>query len=250
MIQISNTNKKQFGKALDVLVNIVYPRRCPVCDDIVTPFGENIHKECKKKIQIVTGATCYKCGKPLSQGQNNVEYCQDCLRIRHQFDKGYAALVYRSVSGSVYRFKYTRRAEYAEFYAEIIDEVLGDKLRSLGADALIPVPMYGYKERVRGYNQAEVLAKEIGKRLDIPVRTNIVKRTRNTVPMKKLDEKARRNNLKKAFKVALNDVKLKSIIIIDDIYTTGSTIDEIAHEFRQVGVEKIYFCTLAIGQTI
>ena len=110
--------------------------------------------------------------------------------------------------------------------------------------------MYGYKERVRGYNQAEVLAKEIGKRLDIPVRTNIVKRTRNTVPMKKLDEKARRNNLKKAFKVALNDVKLKSIIIIDDIYTTGSTIDEIAHEFRQVGVEKIYFCTLAIGQTI
>lgn len=250
MIQISNSNKRQMAKALDILTGLVYPRRCPVCDDIVTPFGETIHKECKKKIQRVTGATCYKCGKPLNENIDSVEYCQDCLRIRHKYDKGYAALIYRSVSGSVYRFKYTKRAEYADFYAEIIEEVLGDKLRALKADALVPVPMYGFKQRVRGYNQAEILAKAMGRRLNIPVKTNIIKRTRNTVPMKKLDEKARRNNLKKAFNVTLNDVKLKSIIIIDDIYTTGSTIDEIAHEFRQVGVERIYFCTLAIGQTI
>ena len=67
--------------------------------------------------------------------------------------------------------------------------------------------------------------------------------------MKKLDEVQRRNNLKKAFKIARNDVKLLTIIVIDDIYTTGSTADEIACEFRKHGVEKVYFLSLAIGQT-
>jgi ComF family protein len=154
------------------------------------------------------------------------------------------------MSSSIYRFKYAGRAEYADGYGEIVSDSLGNWIRSLKADALIPVPMYKKKERLRGYNQASVLARAIGKELNIPVRDDLILRTRNTVPMKKLDEKGRRINLKKAFKVTSNDVKLKSIIIIDDIYTTGSTIDEIAHEFRQVGVEKIYFCTLAIGQTI
>ena len=67
--------------------------------------------------------------------------------------------------------------------------------------------------------------------------------------MKQLDVRGRRNNLKKAFNITRNDVKFKCILIIDDIYTTGSTIDEIAHEFRVAGVKKIYFLSLAIGQT-
>jgi len=67
--------------------------------------------------------------------------------------------------------------------------------------------------------------------------------------MKELDARGRRNNLKKAFIIAKNDVKFKCVLIIDDIYTTGSTIDEIAHEFQMAGVDRIYFLTLAIGQT-
>ena len=67
--------------------------------------------------------------------------------------------------------------------------------------------------------------------------------------MKELDARGRRNNLKKAFNITRNDVKFKCILIIDDIYTTGSTIDEIAHEFLMAGVEKVYFLTLSIGQT-
>ena len=237
-------------KVLDTLISIVYPRRCPVCDDIVTPFGDKIHKDCKNMIQVITEPACFKCGKPLGRNGEMQEFCDDCRRIKHFYDKGRAAVFYRSISSSIYRFKYAGRAEYADGYGEIVSDSLGSWIRSLKADALIPVPMYKKKERLRGYNQASVLAKAIGKELNIPVRDDLILRTRNTVPMKKLDEKGRRINLKKAFKVTSNDVKLKSIIIIDDIYTTGSTIDEIAHEFRQVGVERIYFCTLAIGQTI
>ena len=113
----------------------------------------------------------------------------------------------------------------------------------------MPVPMYAVKQRKRGYNQAEVLARAIGRRLEIPVEAKVISRIRNTVPMKQLSEAERRNNLKRAFNIARNDVKLLTIIVVDDIYTTGSTIDEISREFRRAGVKRIYFLSLAIGQT-
>ena len=96
---------------------------------------------------------------------------------------------------------------------------------------------------------AEVFAKKLSKELEIPMYPDVIVRNRSTLPMKQLDVRGRRNNLKKAFNIARNDVKFKCILIIDDIYTTGSTIDEIAHEFRMAGVQKIYCLTLAIGQT-
>jgi ComF family protein len=109
--------------------------------------------------------------------------------------------------------------------------------------------MYEKKQFKRGYNQAEVYARAVSEEFMIPLRSDIVRRVRNTLPMKELDALGRRNNLKKAFIMPKNDVKFKCVLIIDDIYTTGSTIDEIAHEFRMAGVDKIYCLTLAIGQT-
>ncbi|WP_197027088.1 ComF family protein [Butyrivibrio sp. MC2021] len=156
---------------------------------------------------------------------------------------------YRSIASSVYRFKYKGRQEYAHFYAKEASRLLGKKLKKLGIEAVIPVPMYEGKKNKRGYNQAEIFAREISRNLGIKEYENIIKRISNTRPMKELSARDRRNNLKKAFIIGQNDVKFKCILIIDDIYTTGSTIDEIAHEFRMAGCEKIYFLTLSIGQT-
>ena len=82
----------------------------------------------------------------------------------------------------------------------------------------------------------------------IPLVTNLIMRVHKTVPMKDLSVRERQNNLKKAFKICRNDVKLSTIIIIDDIYTTGSTIDAMSYELRKAGVERIYFMSLAIGR--
>ena len=235
------------NQTLERVLDIFYPKRCPICDGIVPINGGLIHEECRKKIEYVRGATCVKCGKPLSDPGR--EYCDDCQRTKHYFDKGYSVFVYRSVSGSIYRFKYMGRQEYARFYAKETRRRLGKRLKRLGIEAIIPVPMYKAKQKQRGYNQAEVYAKELSKELGIPMYGSLVTRVKNTAPMKELDARGRRNNLKKAFNIARNDVKFKCILIIDDIYTTGSTIDEIAHEFQMAGVEKVYFLTLAIGQT-
>ena len=115
-------------------------------------------------------------------------------------------------------------------------------------DALIPVPIHESRRRERGYNQSDVLAKAIGKRIDIPVYTDWISRCRKTAPQKELEPAERQKNLKKAFKIIHDDVKLNTIVIIDDIYTTGSTIDNVAQCAKDAGVKKIYFITLSIGK--
>jgi len=80
------------------------------------------------------------------------------------------------------------------------------------------------------------------------VETELIKRVRKTAPMKDLSASERQNNLKRAFKICRNDVKLSTIVIIDDIYTTGSTIDAMSYELRRAGVKHIYFIALSIGR--
>lgn len=230
---------------LGILADLIYPRRCPVCDRVVSPFGSLVCETCKEAFEYVKEPYCMKCGKKLADAQT--EYCGDCVRRRHLFDRGRALCSYRSISDSIYRFKYKGRREYAAYYAACMERGLGNWIRRCRPDALIPVPIHASKRRVRGYNQAEALAKELGSRMGIPVEADLVRRVRKTVPMKELSLDERQNNLKRAFKICRNDVKLNTIIIIDDIYTTGSTIDAMSYELRRAGVKRIYFVTLAIG---
>mgnify|MGYP002509861292 CR=1 FL=1 len=231
---------------LGTLLDLVYPRRCPVCDKAVKPFGSLICRTCEKEFVYIRSPYCMKCGKELSE--EGMEYCKDCMQRRHLFDRGRALCVYKSMSDSIYRFKYKGRQEYGAYYAQCIERHLGDWIRECRPDAIVPVPIHNAKRRIRGYNQAEVLAGELGKLMDIPVEVNYVKRVRKTAPMKDLSVSERQNNLKRAFKICRNDVKLSTIVIIDDIYTTGSTIDEMSYELRRAGVRRIYFIALAIGK--
>ena len=233
---------------LGTLTDLLYPRRCPVCDRAVKPFGSLVCETCAKEPVYIKEPCCMKCGKEL--GGEETEYCGDCMRRRHLFDRGRALFDYKSVADSIYRFKYKGRQEYAAYYAECMSARMGEWILKCRPDALVPVPIHNSKRYVRGYNQAEVLAKELGSILHIPVETNLIKRVRKTSPMKDLSVSERQNNLKRAFKICRNDVKLSTIIIIDDIYTTGSTIDAMSYELRKTGVKRIYFVSLAIGKGV
>ena len=189
-----------------------------------------------------------KCGKHV--GDDGKEYCADCAANVHLYDSGRALFSYQSVSSSIARFKYHGRREYASFYAACMVDVLGNFIRDCMADALIPVPLHRSRKRVRGYNQAEVLARELSALTGIPGCSDLIGRVKKTIPMKELPASGRQNNLKRAFKILRNDVKLSTVIIIDDIYTTGSTIDAMSSELKKAGVERIYFMSLAIGRGI
>lgn len=149
--------------------------------------------------------------------------------------------------GSIGRFKYRNRREYADFYAEELANFCGEALLSWRPDALIPVPLHRSRQRKRGFNQAELVAKRLGRRLNIPVAEKTLFRIKKTSPQKELSDTQRRANLKNAFQVRENDVRLKRVVLIDDIYTTGSTVDAAASVLLEHGVENVYFLAICIG---
>lgn len=232
---------------IEAVVALLFPLRCPICDGIVKEAGERVCLDCLKKIKLLSAPWCMKCGKGLMiQGC----LCEDCKNREHSFIRGRALFEYQSVAKAIYRFKYGGRCEYAYFFGEEMVRFLGEFIRGCEPDGLIPIPLYKKKEKKRGYNQSLLLAKVIGSSLKIPVYDHLLVREKDTVPLKSLNPRERQNNLKKAFNIAENDVKLKSVIIVDDIYTTGSTMDEAAAVLHQWGVEKVFFVTIATGEGI
>lgn len=232
---------------MNFIKELIYPPRCPICDDILMLGAGKVCRSCRKIPAYVKEPVCKKCGKPLQLIEE--EYCRDCMERTHYFKEGAALFVYPSVKESIYRFKYEGRQEYGAYYGEQIWCHLSEKIKRWKPDALIPVPLHKSRLRKRGYNQAAVLARAVSRETGIPVYENFARRIKNTVPQKELDGQERENNLKKAFKICQNDVKLKTIIIIDDIYTTGSTMDALALECKRAGVADVYCISLAIGRS-
>ena len=241
------TKTQEKRGARSAILQLLFPLRCPVCDGIVAPAGEKICLECLGKLKLLTPPWCMKCGKQLRE---EGELCADCAKKGHVYQRGRALYVYESVAASIYHFKYGGRREYADFYGEQMAEYLGNFIRSLRPEALIPVPLHRRRMAARGYNQAQLLAQAVGSRLGVPVYTDFLVRVRNTAPLKYENPKERQNNLKKAFNIARNDVKLKRVIMVDDIYTTGSTMDEAARTLKEAGVEEVFFIALACGMGI
>lgn len=226
---------------------LLFPLRCPVCDEIVSPFGEKICPGCIPKRKLLIRSYCMKCGKKVPEQK---ELCEDCQNKGHIFFRGRALYEYESMAGSIYRFKYGGRQEYAEFYGEELARYLDDFVRDIKPDVLIPIPLHKNRKRRRGYNQASLLARALGRRLEVPVLEDHLLRVKDTTPLKRLNPKERQNNLKRAFKIRENDVKLKTVILVDDIYTTGSTVDEAARVLKAAGVERVCFVALACGAGI
>ena len=234
------------GRGLTKIIDLLFPRRCPVCDGIVPVKEGNACQSCRRKIRYICEPRCLKCGRQLND--DTKLFCNACDKTQHIFDSGIALYDYQSMKKSIYRFKYKKRCEYAAFYAEDIYAHFNYDFLRMEADAIIPVPLHQSRLKSRGYNQAELVSAHLSKLTGIPLEKNLVKRIRKTVPQKQLDAHGRENNLKKAFNIKPNVVKLNKTILIDDIFTTGSTIDAVAKELKRRGVETVYFITLCIGE--
>lgn len=237
---------------LHTILDMIYPARCPICGDIVIPKGRLICKICEDKPTLVTEPRCKKCSKPIELKEK--EYCSDCERRGFHYDYGYSVWVYDDVmKRSIANFKYHNKKENAAYYISEILKHYGDRIRRLHPDAIVPVPIHISKYMERGYNQADILARGIGKELQLPVLSDLLLRTKKTLPQKKLNDKERLRNLMKAFQ--LNEKrastypnKLSRILLVDDIYTTGSTLEACTNVLKSNGIKEVYFIVLCIGK--
>lgn len=237
-------------KIMDNIYDYIYPPRCPVCDGVLfdkdMPERPMVCSGCMGKIRFISQPTCMRCGKPMDGEME--ELCHDCANKKFDYQRGVAAFCYsKEMKRSMYGFKYNNRREYGKYYAKMIYEANGNVIQSWNADVLIPVPLHPKRQRKRGYNQALVLAKCLNEYLGIPVDEGALSRIKNTVPQKELATKERNNNIEKAFQTGANVIKYRKVILVDDIYTTGATINECAKVLRASGVDEVYFITACIG---
>lgn len=250
--------KKYFELGRELFSSLFFPARCPVCDEILEPEEreKGIHSVCENKLYPVLGVVCMHCGRPIGDENSNYsfrEYCFDCVH------KGYdrmsyicqakAVYLYKgAIKPTMYRFKYSNKREYAAFFAKQAVQEYAKWIQRIGIDAIVPVPLYRKKQRKRGYNQAECFARGMSRLTGIPTDENIVIRVKDTAPQKGLGELERKNNLKNAFHSEKNVVQYRCVMVVDDIYTTGSTAEAVARELIKKGAHKVYLMTICIGE--
>lgn len=232
------------GKAV---VDLLFPRRCPVCGDVAQPPGHLICPECVAQLSPVRQPSCKKCGKEVESRQT--EYCPDCMRRTRTWEQNFALLNYNAAaSRSMAAIKYKGRREYLDFYSEAACRRFARQFARICPDGIVPVPIHSSRMRTRGFNQAELLADRLGKHLGIPVYPDGLKRVKKTLPQKELNQEARFKNLQQAFMPGQLPPHVKTVLLADDIYTTGSTMEACSRALKAMGVEQIYGLTLCIGQ--
>lgn len=224
--------------------SILYPTVCPFCSRLVK---EGMCEECRKKVVYVQEPYCRKCGKPVRTEEQ--EYCFDCEKTSHFFEEGRSLFVHKSpVAEAIYAMKYQNRRVYAQFFGKQLAERYGGFIQKKKIDLIMPVPLHRSRKRARGYNQAQLLAEELALWTGIPVDTKRLERRKKTRPQKSLNEKQRRLNIRGSFYFEGKLKGIENILLVDDIYTTGSTLDEAARILLKSGAEKVYFLTISIGQ--
>lgn len=231
-------------------MGILYPRRCAVCGEIISSQDRYSCIGCKEKLQVIREPKCKKCGKSVENSW--IEYCFDCSKKQLHFKQGVALWNYNKImKKSIADFKYHNRREYGRFYAEQILAEYDKTIAEWEIDVLVPIPIHASKKRQRGYNQAEIIALELGKQLFISVEHSLLLRNKKTLPQKGLNDRERLKNLEHAF--AVNQKKIgeyigKRVLLIDDIYTTGSTIETCGKILKEYGMKEVYFITVCIGK--
>lgn len=230
------------------IADALYPPACPLCGRLLEK-GEAVCARCRPGLQVVAEPRCMCCGRPLpDEGQ---EYCPDCASMRHWFDQGAGVFPYQSaVRRMVMDLKFRGKTANARLLGRWMAAYVKPEIPLWRPDVLVPVPLHPRKLRRRGYNQARLLAESVGKILGIPVDAALVRRKNSTEAQMHLGRLARQRNLERAFAMGKGRKAEGNILLVDDIYTTGSTVDAVARILKANGAGKVYVLTACIGSDL
>lgn len=231
-------------------LDLLYPPMpiCPLCGRIIKkPSGLRLCHLCLDKMSFIRKPICDRCGRPTRLASSTP--CPECRGRNLFYRRSRSVGLYREYfRQAILTMKYRGRPELAEPLAELMAERLkGDKaLRRV--DVLVPVPLHGDRWMERGYNQAELLARHIGQRTQLPLVNDALSRIKKTGVQNQLSREERLTNVAGAFSVPLpGKVGGKSVLLIDDILTTGSTASECAKVLLAAGARTVDVLTLAVG---
>lgn len=216
------------------LLDLLFPPRCVTCRRVGTWFCA----ACRAHIEKITPPICDRCGRPLRS-----PYCPYCLKTPIQIDGTRAVAFFEgNLRVAIHAFKYHHRTALADdFGAMLYDYLL---TFPLPVDTIIAVPLHADRERARGYNQALLLAHALGARLRLPVWSDVLIRTRATQSQTELDAAQRRENVRNAF-AATPRVNGARVLLIDDVCTTGATMDACGAALYACGAKSVWGLAVA-----
>jgi ComF family protein len=224
------------GRAWNHFIDFLFPPRCGGCQ----VEGSLWCEACRAAIQPIEPPWCEKCGEPFVTDR----LCANCRAHPLVIEKIRSVAVFDGVlRQAIHHFKYERLAALAEPFGEML-AVYWLK-EQLAADWLIPVPLHPSRERDRGYNQSELLARQLARRVDVPVSGKGLRRTRATAVQMTLNAAQRRANVAGAFDCVEGRVRGARVVIIDDVGTTGATLDACAQAVLKAGAVSVMGLTLA-----
>lgn len=228
---------------LTSLLDFIYPPLCVAC-------GKEIEKgliceDCLTKLTRLNIETCPECGEPVFD--RNSHRCREPrLKLKRVRTLGRYNSPRKELIGE---FKYHHKPSLAKILGKEMGVILNSDPVLKTSDLLVPIPLHPARKRERGYNQAELLAEEISKFTYIPF-SNCLKRVKNTKAQVTLSERERLENVREAFKLKKGaDISGKRVILIDDVFTTGATLNAAALSLIEGGAEEVYGLTVAAAHS-
>ena len=230
------------------LLDLLYPPRCVLCDRVLerTDRGKGICPACAPSLPWIGKPYCLKCGKPMADERK--EYCASCMRREHLYIQGRSVFRYeKQLRASVLRMKFHNRREYLDFFASAMYAYSREFLDKVQPRCVLTVPMHPAKVRERGFDQCLLLGEKLCSRSGLVLASDAIRRSRYTKPQKGLDPAQRRRNLEDAFTPGRTELLREPVLLLDDIYTTGVTVDTICSVLHKMNITQIYVLTLCMS---
>lgn len=225
-------------------IDLLYPPRCLICRAF---DAETLCSSCLSAFSRVVSPVCPICGGPFLNGIPENHVCEECLRKRPFFESAVAPYLYDGrIMDAIHQFKYEGKAHLAKALGPLLASFGKEWLREERDPLIVPVPLHPKRLRQRGYNQSLLLARHVAARLGASLDFLSLRRIKDTKVQTGLKRDERRKNVRKAFEVVdRKAVKGKTIVLVDDVATTGSTLNECAKVLRKAGCRKVYGLVLA-----
>ena len=227
------------GKSLS---GLLFPWPCPGCNRLLE-YPNVVCSDCELALPRIHEPYCMRCGTAFPSHWK-VKICQECHQRKHRITAIRSGYEYEGLAAQMIKeAKYLRKGRYLQYFADHLFVLARTEFPS-SIKAVVPVPLHKNREWTRTFNQAEILATRIAKLWDLPI-WNALKKISKTKPQSSLSGSTRRSNLQNVFKFCNSKRRAKSVLLVDDVITTGSTLNECGRILRQNGVKRIYAVTVA-----
>ncbi len=228
-----------------LILGLIYPPRCQICGKGFALFEYGVLCDnCAAGIKLNNPPFCKRCGIP---GEHKGGICEDCNRAAYHFSANHAVSIYDGMMREcIHKFKYKSGLALEGLFADLMSEFAGQYMDMTRYDWLAPVPLHSVKERERSFNQSLILSVNLSKRFGIPVLRKGLVRVRPGRPQMTLSKEKRLEDIKGAFKIKdPRVVKDRSVLIVDDVFTTGATANECSRVLKEAGAGPVEVFTLA-----